>query len=189
MNKYEQKNQDNKKQKKEFIYTNYNIRGQQVLLIQDGQPPIIMQRDKAIQLAESKGLDLVQFAFDKERRMGVTKIIDYGKFQYEKQKKEKNARKIARANIVEVKTIQFSITTEDNDRDRLISKAHEFLSKGDKVKLTIRFRNRHESKNLDYAKNIMKEILSHFTDDAIIDSPVNQSGRELMCIIRPVKVK
>lgn len=189
MNKYEQKNRDtnNKKQKKEIIYTNYNIRGHQVLLIQDDQTPIIMSKDKALQLAENKGLDLVQFAYSKEHGMGITKIIDYGKFQYEKQKKEKTAKKQARANTVDIKTVQFSITTEDNDRERLISKAHDFLANGDKVKLTIRFRNRHESKNIDYAKNIMNEILSHFTEDAIIDSSVNQSGRELLCILRPNK--
>lgn len=189
MNKYEQKNRDtnNKKQKKEIIYTNYNIRGHQVLLIQDDQTPIIMPKDKALQLAENKGLDLVQFAYSKEHGMGITKIIDYGKFQYEKQKKEKTAKKQARANTVDIKTVQFSITTEDNDRERLISKAHEFLANGDKVKLTIRFRNRHESKNIDYAKNIMNEILSRFTEDAIIDSSVNQSGRELLCILRPNK--
>lgn len=77
--------------------------------------------------------------------------------------------------------------TDDNDKLRQISHAKEFLAEGEKVKLSIRFRNRRESAKLDYAKSVMKEILTHFDGIAALDSAPAVSGREMSCILRSVK--
>lgn len=177
-------NKENNKQIKRDFMINYNIRSYQVRLIEDGQPAKILQRDIAINIAESRGLDLVQISFDKVERLPICKIIDYGKYKYEQAKKEKEAKKLAKANVSDIKTIQFSITTDDNDKTRLINQAKVFLSKGDKVKISIRFRNKRESTNLNFAKNIMLGILTNFETIAILDSNPALNGRELACILR-----
>lgn len=179
-------NTNNKKSDNQRTYINYNIRGSHVRVVFDNKPAKVFQINDAINLAESQGLDLVQISYDKNDRLAVCKIIDYGKFKYEQSKREKRAKKQARENSVDVKTIQFSITTDDNDRKRLVSQAFKFLEDGDKVKLTIRFRNKRESANLDFAKNIMKTILTEFEEKSVLDSVPALSGRELACIIRPL---
>ena len=180
--------QDNRqKSKRDVVLTNYSIRCAKVRVISESGENQIMRREDAQQLAESKGLDLVQISFDTANHLGVCKIIDYGKFKYEQSKREKNAKKLARANAVELKTIQFSVATEDADKERLIAQAKEFLAKGDKVKLSIRFRNRREGQNIDYAKDIMKGILVEFDGIAALDSLPAVSGRELSCVIRAAK--
>jgi len=175
-----------KKNKKDAILVNYNIHCGKVRLIDNGDVSV-MRREDAQKTADERGLDLVQISFDAANHLAVCKILDYGKFKYEQSKKEKTAKKLARANAIEIKTVQFSITTDDADKNRLIEQAKEFLSKGDKVKLSIRFRSRREGQMVSFAKEVMKEILSNFNDVACLDSLPGVSGRELSCIIRPVK--
>ena len=177
---------DNKKSKRDNTLVNYNIRCGKVRLIGDSTSAV-MRREEAQQMAEERGLDLVQISFDTVNHLAVCKILDYGKFKYEQSKKEKNAKKLARANAIEVKTVQFSITTDDADKDRLVEQAKDFLSKGDKVKLSIRFRSRREGQMIDFAKDVMKGILSRFDGIACLDSLPSVSGRELSCIIKPIK--
>ena len=184
MNKYENNRTTNNN--KEIAYTNYNIRGFKVRVIESDRTSV-MDRDDAIALAKQQKLDLVQISYDKEAKMPVCKIIDYGKFKYEQSKKDKVAKKQARANLVDVKTVQFSITTDDNDKNRLISQAKEFLNAGDKVKMTIRFRNKRESQNIDFAKSVLRSILEEFNGIAVPDSNVVAANKEISCVIRKVK--
>lgn len=183
-NRHSEESRKADRRDKAMTFANYSIRSQMVRLIAEDAPPKTILRDSAISYAKEQGLDLVQISYDKNARLPVCKLLDYGKYKYEQSKREKNLKKQSRANAVDVKTVQFSITTDDNDRERLISQAKSFLSKGDKVKLTIRFRNRRESANLDYAKNVMKSILNQFNSLAVLDSNPALSGRELACIIR-----
>lgn len=184
MNKYETQDSKSRKPKREVTYVNYSIRGRTVRVIQDGCAPKVMKTDEAISTAQSNGLDLVQVAYDAANHIPVCKILDYGKFKYEQSKREKEAKKAARANAVEVKQVQFSITTDDNDKTRLIEQAKGFLEAGDKVKLTIRFRNRRESANLNFAKDVMKSLLALLDGYADLDSAPALSGRELSCLLR-----
>ena len=103
---------------------------------------------------------------------------------YEQKKREKIAKKKARANVAELKTLQFSITTDDGDKSRIISHAKEFLAAGNKVKLSIKFRNRREMANINMAKDLMKAILGNFDGLAVLDSSPSLSGKELACILR-----
>ena len=182
-----ERQQQAKDRKREVTYTNYNIRAPYVSVIQDDRRPVVMKTKDAIADAESQGLDLVQIAYDKQNHRAVCKIIDYGKFKYEQSKRAKDAKRQARANAVDIKQVQFSVTTEDADKKRLIAQAKGFLAEGDKVRLVIRFRNRRESQKLDYAKEVMKGLLSSFDGIAALDSAPAVSGRELSCVLRGQK--
>jgi translation initiation factor IF-3 len=180
-------NSQNSKKNEKFIRTNYNIRSKYCRVIENGKTPTIMQTDKAIEYAEKLGLDLVEIGFDKANNCSNCKICDYSKFLYEQKKKEKEAKKQARANKIDIKSVQFSLTTDVADKERMISHAKEFLNEGDKVKLVLRFRNKREIANQDLAKNTMREILTAFEGLAELDSALTVNGKEFSCIIRKKK--
>lgn len=161
---------ENKNKTREVTYVNYNIRNPKVRVVDEAaKQQKIMDTHAAIALAQGKGLDLVEIAFDKVNRMPICKIIDYGKWKYMESKKQKDAKKTAKANAVELKTVQFSIATDDNDKARLVSQAKEFLAEGDQVKIAIRFRNRRESQNMDFAKSVLRGIVTEFEGLAVLD--------------------
>lgn len=186
MNKYEQNAQRPNDKKEKFVMTNYKIRNQYCRVIEDGKAPRIMKTSDAIAYAESLGLDLVEIGYDKVNACSNCKVLDYSKFMYEQKKREKIAKKKARANVAELKSLQFSITTDDGDKSRIISHAKEFLAAGNKVKLSIKFRNRREMANINMAKDLMKAILGNFDGLAVLDSSPSLSGRELACILRKI---
>lgn len=173
-----------KKQNQKFVRTNYNIRNAYSRVIEEGKAPSIMKTSDAIKYAQNLGLDLVEVGFDKVNNCSNCKVCDYSKFLYEQKKKEKEAKKQARANKVDVKSVQMTLTTDVADKERMIKHAKEFLAEGDKVKISIRFRNRREIENTNLAKTLMKEVLSAFDGLAVIDSVPGISGKELSCIIR-----
>ena len=120
---------ENNNKKREVTYVNYNIRNPKVRVIDESaKQQKVMDTDAAIALAQGKGLDLVEKAFDKANRMPICKIIDYGKWKYMESKKQKDSKKTAKANAIELKTVQFSIATDDNDKARLVSQAKKFLA-------------------------------------------------------------
>lgn len=174
----------NKKTKIQQTRINHNIRNAYCRVIENGKPPKIMSTNEAIAYAESLNLDLVEIGYDKANNCSNCKVCDYSKFQYEQKKKEKEAKKQARANKVEIKSVQFSLTTDTADKERMIKHAKEFLEEGNKVKLVLRFRNKREVSNAEFAKNIMREILNEFNDLAVLDSTPSVSGKEFSCIIR-----
>lgn len=161
---------ENNSKKREVTYVNYNIRNPKVRVIDEvTKQQKVMDTHVAIALAQGKGLDLVEIAFDKANLMPICKIIDYGKWKYLQTKKQKDAKKTAKANAVDLKTVQFSIATDDNDKARLVSQAKEFLAEGDQVKIAIRFRNRRESQNMDFAKSVLRGIVTEFEGLAVLD--------------------
>lgn len=184
MNKHELPAQRKPDKHERHVRTNYSIRSQHCRIIEEGTTPRTLKTSDAIAYAERLGLDLVEFGYDKGNNCSICKVIDYSKFMYEQKKKEKLAKKQARANAVELKTLQFSLTTDFSDKQRIIEHAKEFLLNGDKVKLSIRFRNRRETANLSLAKDQMKEILASFDGIAMLDSSPALNGKELACILR-----
>ncbi len=181
-------NTQDKSKKREVTYINYNIRNPKVRIIDEvTKQQRVMDTNAAISLAQSKGLDLVEIAFDKSSRMPICKIIDYGKFKYMQSKKQKDAKKQARENAIELKTVQFSIATDENDKARLVKQAKEFLSEGDAVKIAIRFRNKRESQNMEYAKQVLKSIVVEFEGLAVLDQAPSVAGRLFSCTLKPLK--
>lgn len=179
-------NRDNR-EKNKFIRVNWKIKSASCRVLEDGQPSRIMNTRSAIEYAQSIGLDLVEVNFDRQNNMSTAKICDYGKYAYDEKRREKLAKKQARANKADLKCLQMSLTTDTADLERMISHAKEFLENGDKVKIALRFRNRRESSSVDLAKDMMKKVLSRFDGLAVLDSTPCIAGRELYCILRKSK--
>ena len=176
----------NNNNKEKFVRTNHKIRNQYCRIIEEGKQPSIIPTFDAIQYAQSLDQDLIEIGYDKVNNCSICKLGDYSKFMYEQKKKDKQAKKQARANVVELKTVQMSLTIDTADKERMIKHAKEFLAEGNKVKISLRFRNRHESKNMTMAKDLMKEVLSSFDGIAALDADPYISGRELACVIHRV---
>ena len=164
----------------------YAIKASKVRLVtQDGQT-LILTKDDAIARAKSEGKNLVQIAFNPSVFPGsICKIIDYAKFKYDEKKRQKEQMKKARASRSELKEIKFTIRIDDNDRNIKIAHVKEFLEAGDTVKITIVLARR-EMDKLDYAKNIMKSILSSFDGLARLDGTPSLEGRNLSCVLKHI---
>ena len=187
MNKYE----DNrpKQPKKEYkTYTDYEIFQGKIRLVEDGQQPRVIERDAAIEIAKSQGKNLVQIAYNKnDFPHAVCKIIDYGKFKYMQQKREKEAKKAARAATADVKEVCFTIRIDEGDKATKIAHIKEFLSdKKTKVKIVVKL-SRREMSLVEMAKDLTKKVLSQCEGIATLDSNPTFNGGIMTCTIRPSK--
>lgn len=167
--------------KKDDVRLNERIRVAQVRLIDDlGNQVGVVPTAEALRMAKDKGLDLMEVASG--ANPPVCKIVDYGKFKYEKKKKEAQARK--NQVIVKVKEIQLRPTTDEHDLDYKIRNARDFLLEGDKAKIVITFRGR-EITHTQPGFKMMASIVEQLKDVGIIDSPAKLEGKKLMLILSP----
>lgn len=174
------------KDKKTNLPTDYAIRSNRVRVINSNGSTDIMDRDEAIELAHSKNMNLVQIAYNPSIHPGsVCKIIDYSKFKYEEKKRKKEQQKKIRANKADVKEINFTIRIDDNDRRIKINHAKEFIQDGNIVKLSVVLAKR-ELNRLDYAKQLMKDILNEFDGIAKLEGTPSFEGRFLSCTIKKI---
>ena len=120
-------------------------------------------------------LDLVKIA--PNAKPPVCKIIDYGKFRYEQSRKEKDARKNQRT--IEVKEIRFSPNIEENDLNTKANNARKFITKGDRVKVTMRFRGR-EMSHMNQSRHVLDDFAERLSDIAVVDKPAKVEGRSLV---------
>ena len=154
---------------------NEQVRDKEVRLIkEDGEQLGIMSAKEALKLAREANLDLVKIA--PSAKPPVCKIIDYGKFRYEQTRKEKEAKK--KQKTTEVKEIRFSPNIDENDLNTKANMARKFISKGDKVKVTLRFRGR-EMAHTSSSKVILDNFYSKLEDIAVIDKPAKLEGRNM----------
>lgn len=173
-----------KDSKERFVRHNWKIKARQCRVIEEGRPPIVMDTRAAVEYAQSKGLDLVEVGYDPKAGVSTAKICEYGKFMYDMKRREKAAKKQARANTADLKCLQMHLTTDTADFERMVEQAKGFLSNGDRVKLSLRFRGRRELSNMEYAKDLMRGLLTRFDGLAVLDSPPTLNGKELSCVIR-----
>ena len=158
---------------------NEQIRDKEVRLIgSDGEQLGIMSAKEAMKLAEEAELDLVKIA--PNAKPPVCKIIDYGKYRYELARKEKEAKK--KQKTVEIKEIRLSPNIEENDLNTKMNNARKFLSKGNKVKITLRFRGR-EMAHMQASKHILDDIAAALADVAVVEKPSKQEGRSISMIL------
>ncbi len=154
---------------------NEQIRDKEVRLIgENGEQLGIMSAKDAMKLAREAELDLVKIA--PTAKPPVCKIIDYGKYRYELARKEKEAKK--KQKVTDVKEIRLSPNIDDNDLNTKANQARKFLSKGDKVKVSLRFRGR-EMAHTASSKVILDEFFHKLEDIAIIDKPAKLEGRNM----------
>jgi translation initiation factor IF-3 len=160
---------------------NEAIRAREVRLIGvDGSQLGIKPLREALQMAQELNLDLVNVA--PQAKPPVCRIMDYGKYRYEQSKKEKEARKNQK--IVQIKEIRLSPTIEENDVKTKLKKVKEFLEKGDKVKLTIRFRGR-EITHQELGRRILDRIADEVKDISEIERQPKLEGRQMIMILSP----
>ena len=127
-----------------------------------------------MQLAEEAGVDLVKIA--PTAKPPVCKLVDYGKYKYEQTRKEKEARKKQR--VIEIKEIRLSPNIDTNDLNTKISAARKFLGKGDRVKVTLRFRGR-EMAHVQSSKKILDVFAEKLADIAVVDRAPKMEGRSM----------
>ena len=162
---------------------NEQIRDKEVRLIgEDGEQLGIMSAKEAYKLAQDAELDLVKIA--PTAKPPVCKIIDYGKYRYELARKEKEARK--KQKVIEVKEVRLSPNIDTNDLNTKTGAARKFLEKGDKVKVTLRFRGR-EMAHMSKSKYILDDFAESLKDIATIDKPSKVEGRSMVMFLTPKK--
>ena len=161
---------------------NENIICSEVRLIgSDGDNVGVVSPEKALELSEEVGLDLVEIS--PNAAPPVCKIMDYGKYKYEQQKKESEARKNQK--IIEVKEIKFRPGTDTHDYNFKIKNAKKFIIKGDKVKFTVKFKGR-EMQHTELGKELMNKIIEETKDIAKVESRPKFEGRQMIMIIQPI---
>ncbi|HKM21456.1 MAG TPA: translation initiation factor IF-3 [Lachnospiraceae bacterium] len=154
---------------------NEQIRDKEVRLVgEDGEQLGVMSARDAQKMAEEAGLDLVKIA--PTAKPPVCKIVDYGKFKYEQARKDKEAKK--KQKTIEIKEIRMSPNIDTNDLNTKMNAARKFLQKGDKVKVTLRFRGR-EMAHMYASKHILDEFAEALSDIAVIEKPAKVEGRSM----------
>ncbi len=157
------------------LMVNEQIRDREVRVIgENGEQLGIMPSREAMRLAEEAGLDLVKIA--PTAKPPVCKIVDYGKFRYEQTRKEKEAKKKQR--IIDVKEIRLSPNIDKNDLNTKVNAARKFLTKGDKVKMTLRFRGR-EMAHMANSKHILDDVAHQLSDIAVVEKAPKVEGRSM----------
>ena len=158
---------------------NEQIRDREIRLIDsNGEQLGIMSAREAMKLAEEAELDLVKIA--PNAKPPVCKIIDYGKYRYELARKEKEAKK--KQKTVEVKEIRLSPNIDINDLNTKVNAAKKFLSKGNKVKITLRFRGR-EMAHIAQSKHILDDFAKEVEDMAVVEKAPKQEGRSISMVL------
>ena len=165
------------------LMINEQIRDKEVRLIgEDGQQLGIMSARDAYKLALEAELDLVKIA--PTAKPPVCKIIDYGKYRYELARKEKEAKKKQR--VIEVKEVRLSPNIDTNDLNTKMGAARKFLEKGDKVKVTLRFRGR-EMAHMSKSRYILDDFAENLKDIAVVDKPSKVEGRSMVMFLSAKK--
>lgn len=161
------------------LFINEQIRDKEVRVIgENGNQLGIMSSKDALKLAQEANLDLIKIA--PTAKPPVCKIADYGKYRYELARKEKDARK--KQKITEVKELRLSPNIDDNDLNTKANQARKFLAKGDKVKITLRFRGR-EMAHMNTTKVILDELFAKLEDIAVVDKPPKVEGRSMVMFL------
>lgn len=158
---------------------NERIRDREVRLIsQNGEQLGIMSAREAMKIAREAELDLVKIS--PNAKPPVCKIIDYGKYKYEQTRKEKEARK--KQKIIEIKEVRLSPNIDSNDLNTKVMAARKFIGKGNKVKVTLRFRGR-EMAHAYNSKHILEDFAAQLSDIATVDKPPKMEGRTMVMFL------
>lgn len=171
------------KGRKPVELVNENIRFKEVLVIDtDGEKLGIMLRREALEKAFEKNLDL--FCISPNGNPPVCKIVDYGKFRFEQQKKAKEAKK--KQHITELKSLRISPVIDKHDFDTKIDHAKKWLEQGNKVKADMRFRGRFITR-LEVGKKVMNSFIDELKDYGIVEKRPKLEGNTMTVVIGPKK--
>ncbi len=161
------------------LMINEQIRDKEIRVIgEEGEQLGIMSAKDALKLAKEANLDLVKIA--PTAKPPVCKIIDYGKYRYEIARKEKEAKK--KQKVTDVKEIRLSPNIDANDLNTKANQARKFITKGDKVKVALRFRGR-EMAHMTSSKQILDDFYSKLEDVAAVEKPAKLEGRNMIMFL------
>ena len=161
------------------LFINEQIRDKEIRLIgESGEQLGIMSSREALKLAEGAGLDLVKIA--PTAKPPVCKIVDYGKYRYELARKEKDAKR--KQKVIEVKEIRMSPNIDTNDLNTKVGAARKFLEKGNRVKVTLRFRGR-EMAHMSTSKHILDDFAQMLSDIAVVEKMPKVEGRSMIMFL------
>jgi len=174
---------DNKKPKQPDELVNEKIRFKEVLVIdQNGDQMGVKSRNQAIDIAYNEGLDLVCVA--PNAKPPVCRIMDFGKYRFEQQKKAKEMKRNSK--VVAVKETQLSVTIDVHDKNVKLKRTLKWLEEGNKVKVAIRFRGR-QLAHMDLGKKVIDDFVAECAEVGQIEKPAKLEGRTLTSIIAPKK--
>lgn len=160
------------------------VREKYDLSIQMGDQLGVKTRQEALEIAQTRNLDLVLVA--PNAKPPVCRIMDYGKYRFEQQKKEKEARK--KQKVINIKEVRFTPGIGDHDFETKLKNARKFLEKGDKVKAAVRFRGRAITH-----KELGREVLDRFAEEvkdiATIETKPKMEGRNMFMMVAPLAEK
>ena len=161
------------------LFINEQIRDKEIRLIgESGEQLGIMSSREALKLAEEAGLDLVKIA--PTAKPLVCKIVDYGTYRYELARKEKDAKR--KQKVIEVKEIRMSPNIDTNDLNTKVGAARKFLEKGNRVKVTLRFRGR-EMAHMSTSKHILDDFAQMLSDIAVVEKMPKVEGRSMIMFL------
>ena len=165
--------------------TNEEIRDKEVRLISEsGEQLGIMSSQEALRMAEEQGLDLVKIS--PNAVPPVCKLMDYGKFRYQEQKKAQEAK--AKQKVVQIKEVKFRPATDENDFQTKLRSLKRFLEDGDKAKITLRFRGR-EMAHQQFGTQLMDRVREELVDIAQVEHAPKLEGRQMLMFLAPAKDK
>lgn len=160
---------------------NEGIRARELRLISDNGDQLgVKTKQEALKMAEDANLDLVLVA--PKAKPPVAKIMDYGKYRFELQKKQREARK--KQKVVNIKEVRLSPTIDTNDFNTKMKNARKFLSKGDKVKVSIRFKERAIT-HKDIGRDVLNRFAEATEDVATVESKAKMDGRSMFLMLAP----
>ncbi|CAI3461276.1 translation initiation factor IF-3 [Enterococcus cecorum] len=164
---------------------NDGIRARELRLIdQDGEQLGVKSKAEALKIAEQANLDVVLVA--PNAKPPVARIMDYGKFRFEQQKKEREARK--KQKVINVKEVRLSPTIDLNDFNTKLRNARKFLEKGDKVKASIRFKGRAIT-HKEIGQKVLDRLAEETKDIASVEQQAKMDGRSMFLVLAPKNEK
>ena len=164
-----------------MVYLNEDIRAKEVRCVgDDGENYGVISKDEALDLANKQGLDLVLIAPD--AKPPVCKIMDYGKFRYQQEKKQKEAKK--KQKVINVKEIRLTPSIDKHDIEVKAKHANTFLKNGDKVKVSVRFRGR-ELGHTEIGKIVLDKFKELTEENGTVEKDSMMEGRNMIMFLLP----
>ncbi|WP_143324760.1 translation initiation factor IF-3 [Rappaport israeli] len=162
---------------------NEEITEKEIRLIDaDGEQRGVVSVEEALEIAYEQGLDLVEVAGN--ATPVVCRIMDYGKFRFEQQKKQQEARKNQKR--IQVKEVKFRPSTDEGDYQVKLRNLNRFLNDGDKIKITVRFRGR-EMAHQDLGRALLDRIEADLSQAAVVEQKASMEGRQMVMVMAPTK--
>lgn len=146
----------------------------------DGEQVGVLSREDALRMAEELALDLVEIQPNAEPP--VCRIMDFGKFKYELQKKANVAKK--KQKQVEIKELKFRPGTEEHDYQVKMRSLRAFLEEGDKIKITVRFRGR-EMSHMEFGRQLLDKIEGELKEEIVVESRPKVEGKQMVMMVAP----